>query len=102
VDRARRGEHARGLTPARYREASERTIVLLQLEQRRLARDRDLRERRARGDRRGFNRLEDARERGRVGLRVRDLPWQLCEELALADFGIACLEEVRGVRPCLP
>jgi hypothetical protein len=94
VDRTGRGEHARRLTPPRRSKAAEGAIVFLELVQRRLARHRQLRERGARRDRSGIDRGQDARECRGVGLRVRDLPRQLREELALANLRIADFEQI--------
>ncbi len=94
VDRPGRREDAACASPARRRQAAERTRLLLQRRELRLAHDGQPCERVARGDRRRIHVRERARERRRMRLRVRDPPRDLRELLALPQRGIARLERV--------
>jgi hypothetical protein len=94
VDRAGRREHALRVAPARCGEAAERPVRLLQVEQLRFACHRNPGERRTRRDGRGIDLGEDARERRRAGLRVRDLSRQPEEQIPLAALGVPRLERV--------
>jgi hypothetical protein len=93
-DRARRHEDARELPRRGGVQAAEGRRVLLPREQLRLARHRQLRQRRARGDRARIDIGQDAREARRARLRMLDLRRQRRHQRALALLGIAGFEGV--------
>jgi hypothetical protein len=75
--------------PSGGREAAERTHGLLQFEQPGLARDRERSERGPRGDCARIDAGEHLRVRRRIVLRMRDLPRQPLEQVALARGRVA-------------
>ena len=92
-----RREDATRIAPTRRGESAEWTIRFLQLEQLGFARDGNACERLARCDRVWIDVRQDARERRRMRLRVRDLARQLRPLRALAHCRIACLEPVEMI-----
>ena len=97
VDRTGRCERVERIAPACRGQAAERTVRFLELDQLRLARHRNARQRFARGDRVGLDVGENARKRRRVRLRMCDLARQAGELLALPRLGIARFQRIEPI-----
>src|SRR5437762_3596130 len=97
ANRTGRCEDTARIAPTRRGESAERTIRFLQLEQLGLARDGNACERLVSCDRGGINVRQNARERRRMRLRVRDLARKLPQLLALARRRVTCLEPVEVI-----